>query len=269
MYLCIDIGGTKTLIALLDKDGKVLHSVRFATIADQNIFYDNLLQQIRVNFVLSNIKAISIAMPGIVKRNQAIWLGNLPWREFDLATLLKNDLGGNFPIYVENDANLAALSEARLCKGRTLYLTLSTGIGGGIVEDGHLVKRYSDFEPGHTEYIWNHEKLEWEDIAAASAINKKYGRLVSEIKDTDIWHDVTNRILLGLVPLITSLKPDRVILGGPLGLMLDNYRKMLRKGLATELPAKITMPRLHAAKYHDLSVIYGCYYYAKLKQARR
>ena len=269
MDLCIDIGVTKTLIALLDKEGKVLHSVRFATIDDQNIFYDNLLQQIRVNFVLSNIKAISIAMPGIVKRNQAIWLGNLPWREFDLATMLKKDLAGDFPIFVENDANLAALAEARLCKGRTLYLTLSTGIGGGIVENGQLVKRYSDFEPGHTEYIWNNKKLEWEDIAAASAINKKYGRLVSEINDPDIWNDVTERILLGLAPLVTSLKPDRIIFGGPLGLMLDSYRKQLKKGLVAKLPAKISAPRLHVAKYHDLSVIYGCYYYAKLKQARR
>lgn len=268
MYLCIDIGGTKTIIALLDKDGKVLHSVRFATVADQNIFYATLLQQIRVNFVLSSIKAISIAMPGIVKRNQAIWLGNLPWRNFDLAALLQKDLV-NTPVYVENDANLAALAEARLCKGRTLYLTLSTGIGGGIVEDGALVKRYADFEPGHTEYVWNDQKLEWEDIAAASAINQKYGRLVSEITDRDIWDDVTNRILLGLTPLVISLKPDRIILGGPLGLMLPSYRKALRKRLSAALPTKIAMPRLHTAKYNDLSVIYGCYYYAKLKQTRR
>lgn len=269
MYLCIDIGGTKTLIALVDKDGKILHSVRFATVADQNIFYASLLQQIRVNFVLSGIKAASIAMPGIIKRNQAVWLGNLPWQNFDLATQLKQDLGRDFPIYVENDANLAALAEARLRKGRSLYLTLSTGIGGGIVEDGALVKRYLDFEPGHTEYIWNGERLEWEDIAAASAINKKYGRLVSEIDDRDIWNNITERIALGLVPLITSLKPDCVILGGPLGLMLNAYRKSLRKIIAEQLPPRINQPRLHTAKYADLSVIYGCYYYAKLKQARR
>ncbi len=269
MYLCIDIGGTKTLVALLDQSGKILHSVRFATVADQNIFYNNLLQQIRVNFVFSNIKAISIAMPGVIKRNQAIWLGNLPWHNFDLAALLHRDLGGTFPIYLENDANLAALSEARHCTGRTLYLTFSTGIGGGIVEDGQLVKRYADFEPGHTEYIWDRQQLEWEDIAAASAIHKKYGRLVSDITDDDIWRDVTARITLGLAPLITSLKPDRIIFGGPLGLMLGSYRKLLRKRLAAELPAKVPLPRLHTAKYQDLSVIYGCYYYAKAKSARR
>ena len=82
MYLCIDIGGTKTIIALLNQHGKMLHSVRFATIANQSDFYDSLLQQIRANFVLSNIKVISVAMPGIVKRNRAVWLGNLPWKCF-------------------------------------------------------------------------------------------------------------------------------------------------------------------------------------------
>ncbi len=268
MYLCIDIGGTKTIVALVDASGEILHSVRFATIEDQEVFYENLLQQIRVNFVLSGIKAISIAMPGIIKRNQAVWLGNLPWHDFDLAKLLQRDLS-NIPVYVENDANLAALAEARLCKGRSLYLTFSTGIGGGIVENGQLVKRYLDFEPGHTEFVYDGKQNEWEDIAAASAINRKYGRLVSEITEPEVWLDVISRMLLGLVPITTSLHPDRIIFGGPLGLMLPSYRKELRKQLAAQLPKDRTLPRLHVAKYGDLSVIYGCYYNAKLKQAHR
>ena len=268
MYLCIDIGGTKTIVALVSATGDILHSVRFATLADQNIFYENLLQQIRVNFVLSGIKAISVAMPGIIKHNQAIWLGNLPWHDFDLAALLQRDLS-NIPVYVENDANLAALAEARLCKGRSLYLTFSTGIGGGIVEDGQLVKRYLDFEPGHTEFVYDGKQKEWEDIAAASAINRKYGRLVSDIDEPEIWLDVVSRMLLGLVPIVTSLHPDRIIFGGPLGLMLPNYRKELRKQLTAQLPKTAKIPRLHVAKYGNLSVIYGCYYYAKLKQTRR
>lgn len=267
MYLCIDIGGTKTIIALVSTSGEILHSVKFATLLDQNAFYANLLQQIRANFVLSGVKAISIAMPGVIKRNVAVWLGNLPWRNFDIAKMLRADLL-NVPVYVENDANLAALAEARLCKGRTVYLTFSTGIGGGIVEDGQLVKRYADFEPGHTEFSYNGKNLEWEDIAAASAINKKYGLLVSDIHDQDMWEEITKRILLGLIPLSTSLKPDRIIFGGPLGLMLPTYRRQLRKELSAKIPEKQKTPRLHIAKYGHLSVIYGCYYYAKSKNAR-
>ena len=134
-----------------------------------------------------------------------------------------------------------------------------------IVEDGTLVKRYSDFEPGHTEFVWEGKTKEWEDIAAASAINAKYGRLVSTITEKEIWSDVIDRMLLGLTPITISLHPDRIIFGGPLGLMLPSYRNILKKRLAASLPANHTLPRLHVAKYHDFSVIYGCYYYAKLK----
>lgn len=267
MYLCIDVGGTKTLIALVDNKGKLLHSIKFLTNENQTKFYESLLQQIKVNFVLADVKAISVAMPGIVKHNRAIWLGNLPWHDFDIAKMLKAEFG--LPVYVENDANLAALAEARDTKGRSLYFTFSTGIGGGVVEDGALVKRYSDFEPGHIEFTYDGKKAEWEDLAAASAINTKYKKLANEITDPEDWHEIIRRMLLGLVPLTTSIKPDRIIFGGPLGLMLNTYRIPLRKALHRELPDKIATPRLLLAKYGSFSVIYGCYYYAKLKEARR
>ncbi len=267
MYLCVDIGGTKTLLALVDKTGKLLHSLKFPTIDNQKKFYSVLKQQIKVNFVMSCIDVISVAMPGIVKNNQAVWLGNLNWHDFDIAKLLNADF--DKPVYVENDANLAALAEARGCTGRSLYFTFSTGIGGGVVEDGHLVKRFLEFEPGHNEYVYLGEKAEWEDLAAASAINKKYNKLVNEIIDPQDWQDIVNRMLLGLVPLTTSIKPDRLIFGGPLGLALNTYRDRLRKGLDCELPAKIKRPRLMVAKYGSFSVIYGCYYYAKSQQTRR
>ncbi len=266
MYLCIDVGGTKTIVALVDASGKLLHSVKFLTNENQSKFYEALLQQIKVNFVLSGIKTISVALPGLVKHNRALWFGNLPWHDFDIAKMLGAEF--SLPVYVENDANLAALAEARSAKGRSLYFTFSTGIGGGVVEDGALMKRYSDFEPGHIEFTYEGKKSEWEDLAAASAINAKYRKLVNEITDPADWQEIVNRMLLGLVPLTTSIKPDRIIFGGPLGLMLDTYRANLRKGLASALPSKIAMPRFFTAKYGSFSVIYGCYFYAKLKEAR-
>lgn len=266
MYLCIDVGGTKTIVALVDHKGKLLHSVKFLTNVNQTKFYEALLQQIKVNFVLAEVKAISVAMPGIIKHNCAVWLGNLPWHDFDIAKLLKEEF--KLPVYVENDANLAALAEARNAKGRSLYFTFSTGIGGGVVEDGALMKRYTNFEPGHLKYTYEGKEAEWEDLAAASAICDKYHKLASEITDPEDWHEITQRILLGLVPLTASIKPDRIIFGGPLGLMLNTYRAELRKSLTAALPAKVATPRFFVAKYGSFSVIYGCYYYAKLKEAR-
>lgn len=267
MYLCIDVGGTKTLIALFDSRGQLLHTVKFLTNANQTKFYQALLQQIKVNFVLSDIKAVSVAMPGIVKHNCAIWLGNLPWHDFDIAKKLDQDF--SLPVYVENDANLAALAEARNAKGRSLYFTFSTGIGGGVIEDGSIVKRYADFEPGHIEYVYEGKKAEWEDLAAASAINEKFGKYVSDLTASAEWNEVVRRMLLGLVPITTSIKPARIIFGGPLGLHLNHYRTKLRREFIAALPPDISAPRFLVAKYGNFSAIYGCYYYAKLKEARR
>ena len=267
MFLCIDIGGTKTLLALLSADGKILHAIKFPTIDDQDKFYATLKRQIQVNFVLAKVKAISVAMPGIVKRNKATYLGNLSWQDFDLAMLLQQDFAK--PVFIENDANLAALAEARHCTGRSLYLTFSTGIGGGIVEDGRLIQRYRDFEPGHYEYVHHGQKSEWEDLAAASAINRTYGKLVNDITDPTAWQDIVERILLGLIPITSTIKPARIIFGGPLGLMLNHYRVNLRRALDHELPVSVKRPRLLVAKYGSYSVIYGSYFYAKAQLARR
>lgn len=264
MYLCIDIGGTKTLISLVNNRGKILHSVKFATSKDQNIFYDQLLDQIRVNFVMSDVKAIAVAMPGVVRDNVVIWLGNLPWHDFDIAKLLNKEYGK--PVFVENDANLAALAEAGRSAMRTLYFTFSTGIGGGIVESGKILKKYQEFEPGHEHYTYHGEQPEWEDLAAASAINQKYGKLVSEITDKEAWDDIVERILIGLAPLTAQVKPDRIVFGGPLGLELPRYRRKLRRELAAALPRNVRTPRLTKARYGAFSVIHGSYLYAKAHQ---
>lgn len=264
MYLCIDIGGTKTIIALVSSRGKILHSIKFETIPNQKTFYDHLCQQLRINFVVSEIEIIAVAMPGIVKDNVCTKLGNLPWRNFNIAKKLTKDFGK--PVCVENDANLGALGEARRTPERCLYFTFSTGIGGGVVRDGKIVKKYQDFEPGHTIYTYHGAKKEWEDFAAASAINQKYGKLVTEITDRAAWDDITDRMLLGIAPLTASIRPDRIIFGGPLGLELPRYRRQLRKKLATLLPRNVVMPRFVKARHGSFSVIQGCYLYAKAYQ---
>ncbi len=267
MYLLIDVGGTKTLLAIANPKGKILHSIKFPTIHDQNIFAKNLVQQIRSNFALGSIEAIGVALPGVVKDNKVQWLGNLPWKNFDLAKILKDEFG--IPAYIENDANLAALAEAKNKTGRTLYLTFSTGIGGGVVDDNVLSKKFQDFEPGHAIYEYNGEKSEWEDLASAKAFVDQYGIKVQDIKDAKCWSkEVPERIALGLAPIIAETKPDRVVFGGPLGFELKRYRTPLRRILKNELNTK-TLPRFTAAKYGNFSVIEGCFLYAKANNTNK
>jgi predicted NBD/HSP70 family sugar kinase len=265
MYLLIDIGGTKTLLSIANNSGEILHSVKFPTIADQKSYAKTLLQQIRTNFALSDIEAIGVAVPGVVESNQIKMLGNLPWQNFDLAKLLKDELGA--PAYIENDANLAALAEAKRLTGRTIYLTFSTGIGGGVVDDGKLNQKYRNFEPGHEIYTYDGKESEWEDLAAAKPFKERFGKYVQDITDKKVWHDeVPAKISLGLIPIIKELKPDRFIFGGPLGFQLDRYREPLRKILRNSFPGK-NLPRFYIAKYDQFSVIQGCLLYAKTQHS--
>lgn len=265
MYLLIDIGGTKTLLSIANASGEPLHSVKFPTLADQNLYAKTLLQQIRTNFALSNIEAIGVAVPGIIENNKIKMLGNLPWKNFDLAKLLKDEFGA--PAYLENDANLAALAEAKRLPGRTIYLTFSTGIGGGIIDDDALNKKYRNFEPGHEIYTYDDKKSEWEDLAAAKPFAERHKKFVQDITDKKVWHDeVPVKISLGLIPIIKKYKPDRIIFGGPLGFQLNRYRQPLRKICQDALPGQ-TLPRFLIAKYDQFSVIQGCLLYVKTQHS--
>lgn len=261
MYLLIDVGGTKTLIAIANPKGKILHSIKFPTVHEQNNFAKNLIQQIRSNFALGSIEAMGVALPGVVKDNKVQWLGNLPWKNFDLAKILQDEFGT--PVFIENDANLATLAEAKNKSGRTLYLTFSTGIGGGVVDNNKFAPEFQNYEPGHDVYEYAGEKSEWEDLASAKAFVDHYGIKVQDIKDKKCWSkDVPERIALGLAPAITKIQPDRIVFGGPLGFELKRYRTTLRRILKKELNTK-TLPRFTVAKYGSFSVIEGCFLYAK------
>ena len=262
MYLCVDIGGTKTLVALVNGRGRILKSVRFATAHDQGQFLTTLVQEIRANLPLTEVRMVSVAMPGTVKNNKAPKLGNLPWKDFDIA----RDLGEEFglPVVVGNDANLAGLAEGAKFKGLTLYLTFSTGVGGSVMKNGQLDETRQNYEPGHKEYEWGGKRMEWEDFASAKAVVERFGKLTSEIRARKDWKEVAARISVGLGPEIIELRPDRVVFGGPLGRALFRYRRYLKKELRERLPSEVKLPRLRRAKFDGgESVIYGCFMYAR------
>ena len=140
-------------------------------------------------------------------------------------------------------------------KGKTVFLTFSTGIGGGVVENGEILPESAKFEPGHKIYEYNDKKAEWEDIAAASALEKFYHvDMATELRKKEIMEDVAKRIWLGLEDVIKDYQPKTVILGGPMGKIFRRYVKYLpaSKGV------KYVRPRRPLE-----SPVYGCYAYAK------
>jgi glucokinase len=145
VVLGVDIGGTKVAVGLVDSNGKILAHERKPMVA--NGTPEAALQAVigaidsvvKTNVVVS----IGICAPGPLDPRTGIVLNppNLPaWRNFPLAEKIKNAY--HLPVKLDNDANAAALAETRWGAARgyryVFYATIGTGIGTGIVLDGHI-----------------------------------------------------------------------------------------------------------------------------------
>ena len=255
MYLAIDIGGTKTLIALFSKRGRVLKRRKFHTAQGYKTFIQDLERYLN-EFKKYKIHSVVVAIPGVVQKNYSVKFGNRNWDKIDLYAPIKNLF--DKPIYFENDANLACLYESYRLPGKTVFLTFSTGIGGGVAEKNRILPESNSFEPGHKKYEYNGERKEWEDIAAASAIENYYHvDYVTNLKKKAQLQDIAKRVYLGLPDITKTYHPDTIVLGGPLGKIFKLYARYLPDDLGV---------KLRRPKRPNESVIYGCYIYAKQKE---
>ena len=264
MYLIIDIGGTKTLIAMFNKHGRILRKFKFKTPESKSEFLATLKSAL-VPFsskYREKTEQIIIAVPGEIKNNIAVKFGNRPWKNLDFVQELKNLF--TCSITLKNDADLATVYESSFHKGLTLYLTFSTGIGGGLARRGKLAKNSASVEPGHIYYIYNGKSLEWEDIASCSAIGAHYGCQATSVRGREVYSDIAKRVALGLPELIQRYRPDCIVIGGPLALQFSHFIKELRPLVRSKLPASRTLPRFVPARRPKEAVIYGGYHYAKL-----
>ena len=148
-YIGIDLGGTKILTALADAQGNIINDTRIPTEADRGS--ETVLKNIHksIKKVLSdgdlhkdNIEAIGIGSPGPLDLEQGLIVGaaNLPFKKFPLVKSIEERTG--IPVYLQNDANTAALGENVFGAGKKvenmIYVTVSTGVGGGIIIDGDI-----------------------------------------------------------------------------------------------------------------------------------
>lgn len=264
MYLGIDIGGTKTLVATLTNEGVISESVKFPTPKAYKDFLRELSGTI-MHLSTKDFVAAGVAAPGRVDRENGVVeaFGNLPWRD----TPLQADIGGfvDCPVVIDNDANLAGLSEAMLIKqyDTVLYVTISTGIGTGIISHQALDPDFVDSEGGQIMLEHEGRMQKWEDFASGRAIVKKFGKKASDISDPQIWKVIANNISLGLFDLITFIQPDAVVLGGGVCAHLDKFDGLLLEDLKHFETPLTPIPPIYQAQRPEEAVVYGCYDLAK------
>lgn len=264
MIIAVDTGGTKTLIAGYGEDGNIITEFQFPTPLKKAEYVETLTTHLTALFEPKNVDAIVIALPGIVKNGIAIWCNNLHWKNFDVAAELKGVLGGA-PLFVENDANLAGLAETRQLKElpvSSLYVTISTGIGSGVITNGKIDPGLRYSEAGRALVEFDGVVREWETFASGKAIYNTYGKYARDIKSKRIWNKIADRISRGFLAVIPVIQPDVIIIGGSIGTYFSQYQAQLKGILQEKLPPHIPLPKLVQAKHPEQAVIYGCYYYA-------
>jgi glucokinase len=150
LILSIDLGGTKILTAVTNSQGKMLsrdHSITPAPKGHEAVIQSILESAHRAleqaNVAISELTAIGVGAPGLSNPETGILFTspNLPgWRDIPLRQIIQERLGKK--TFLINDANAAALGEFYFGAARGvrnfIYITLSTGIGGGIVIDGKI-----------------------------------------------------------------------------------------------------------------------------------
>ncbi len=156
----VDVGGTKIAAGVVDPDGRVLAQVRISTpVVSAQAVEDGIIDAVHQLRQSHDVVAAGIAAAGFVdeRRSTLRFTPNLPVRDRPLRQLLTPRLG--LPVIVENDANAAAWGEFRFGGGRDVsdmvLLTVGTGLGGGVVLDGRLLRGAfgSAAEFGHVRMV--------------------------------------------------------------------------------------------------------------------
>ena len=174
-------------------------------------------------------------------------------------------------MYVENDAKLAALSEAIKLKEdyrKVLYVTISTGIGAGLIINKKISPDFDNIEVG--QMLFEHDgKLErWERFASGKAIVAEFGKPASDITDPHTWYVISHNIAIGLIDLIATLTPDIIIIGGGVGSHFDKFGDRLIEDLKVYQSNLLIVTPIQQATNAEDAVIYGGYFLGKSKYER-
>lgn len=248
MIIGIDLGGTKIAGVLCTPSGKTLMDVQIPTEAKkgkkqviENIkkTIETLVQSHKVK-----IKAIGIGAPGPILYDKGIVVEapNLPgWKRVHLKEILEKEY--KVPVFVDNDANCAALAESWFGAGKFanhfVYITISTGIGGGIIinkklyrgaigaagEFGHMVidingPKCGCGKYGHLEALASGTAIK--RVTGLDAISAHLAAHQGDKKVRKALQDASHHLAIGFANLANIFNPELIVVGGGLSNMWEH-----------------------------------------------
>lgn len=276
-YLGLDIGGTFVKGVLTDGAGKVLAKGDVPTqcSADGVQMCRNILSLCEGMEKEAKVKAVAagVGCAGMIGSDgTVIFAGNLGLKNYPLAEKLKQTLG--VPVKVTNDANAAALGEARFGAAKkfkdSIFITLGTGVGGGIIIDGKLFEGGcgAGAEIGHMvierggNFCTCGRRGCWEAYSSATALIKSTKEAMEEDPSSEMWRTYTpdtvtgktafeycesdftakkvvekyiDYLACGIINLADIFRPQAVILGGGISKEGDRLIVPLQRRLDAEI----------------------------------
>ncbi len=260
-YLGVDLGGTNIAVGLVTEDGKIIASDSTPTLAERE--YPAIVADMAevckkvvadAGVDMSEVASIGIGSPGSIDSENGVVLyaNNLKFNQAPIAAELKKHI--DLPVNIENDANAAAYGEY-IANGNGaddfVFITLGTGVGGGIIIDKKLYKGFNGIggELGHITLVHNGKMCScgnpgcWEAYASVTAlisqtkeaIEKNPDSLMAKIAEENgevsgrtafnaakagdaagqaVVDQYRDYVASGLVSIINIFQPERIVIGG-------------------------------------------------------
>ena len=267
--IVVDLGATNLRVAVVNDKYEIVNKVKCNVDKSKDIAFTIYTEFKSMNFA-DPIEGIVVGVAGSIdfKNNIIRDLPNLKIKEYDLSAALFKLF--NVPVQIVNDASLAALGEHLAHKDEKVfqYVTISSGIGGGLVYHGKLFEGSNGFEQEIGRIEIKGQKFESlcsgnalknrlleenidEEYASAALLSKKenYKKVV------EAWLD---DLSIGIATLIKMINPGTIVFGGGLGVYLDHFKKGLIERLLKTLPEDVVSDlKMHKAAYGDNSAIMG------------
>ncbi|WP_175615761.1 ROK family transcriptional regulator [Piscibacillus halophilus] len=285
----VDIGGTVVEMAIMDLEGKVSSKSFFKTQDHVGDFFVEKLATEIIKLIQDSGKdteqflGVGIGVPGMtdIENGVVIDAPTIKWTNFPLVSSLEPLLP--FPVYIDNDVNVAALGEHWKGEGRYednfVMITLGTGIGSGIIINNQLYRGHS-FAAGEVGYMITDKSLAEEKYEEAF---KGFGFLDNHVggssfttrmiqtnyqdmtakeifikaqqKDAiamTIIDDVMSHLAIALVNVISVINPKKIVLGGGISKSIGPYLSTLEEKVRRHIPMDF---ELAVTKLQDVSLI--------------
>ena len=256
----IDLGGTSIKFAILTLDGEVQEkwSIKTNILDEGSHIVDDMIESIAHRLKMlgldaSEFQGIGMGSPGVVDREKGTVIGayNLNWKTLQ-PVKEKIESALHIPFFIDNDANVAALGERWKGAGENqpdvVFMTLGTGVGGGIVAEGRLLHgvRGAAGELGHITVIVNLTRRYADEYEGDSQLKvlidngeEVTAKTVFDLaKEGDalaliVYKNFSRYLGLAAANIGSTLNPSKIVIGGGVSaagdFLLDGVRKVFEE----------------------------------------